>query len=96
MTTEPTPLDALGLAVGMLANIREPVERIRSVRALREGLGREDARLRRLMTDGFLELRAEDPPWTWEQIGELIGITAQRAQALAATGIRQHQERQPA
>lgn len=82
--TTPTRLDAVGFVVDMLARVKDPAERIRGIRAVRHELARHDSRLDELLRDAILELRALDTPATWQEIGELLDVSAQRAHQLAA------------
>jgi len=82
--TTPTRLDAVGLVVGMLARVQDPRERLAAIRSVRAELARHDARLDELLRDAILELRSLDSPATWQEIGELLTVSAQRAHQLAA------------
>lgn len=82
--SEPRRLDAVGAVLVMLGKVRNPVERIRAIRAVRAELTTHDERLVDLLRDAILELRAEDPPRTWAEIGELLDVTGQRAYQLVA------------
>lgn len=83
----PTPtrsLDALAVAIAALRKVSDPRERVRAIRAVLAELRTEDARLTAELRDAILDLRAQTPPVTWAEIGELAGVTHQRAQQLAA------------
>ncbi len=75
-------LDALGGVVTLLERVPDPAERIRAVRAVRAGLEREDDRLRAVIVTAIGELRATDPPATWEAIGVLLDASAAYAHKL--------------
>lgn len=81
--TTPTRLDAVGAVVTMLERVRDPKERLAAIRAVRDELSRHDARLDELLRDSILELRALDTPATWQEIGEILHVSAQRAHQLA-------------
>lgn len=78
-------LDALGAVVSLLERVRDPAERIRAVRAVRAELAREDDRLRTIIVTAITELRAADPPATWDAIGTLFDASAQYAHKFYAT-----------
>lgn len=61
----------------------DPAARLRMIRELEEGTGKlvEDLRARKRAT--ILELREQDPRPTWDAIGELLGVSGQRAHELA-------------
>lgn len=80
---EPTRLDALGSAIEALRSIADPVDRLHAHNRLRAEVSEADGRLRDLLRETILDLRSFDPPWTFEQIAELAGITPQRAHQLA-------------
>lgn len=79
----PQVLDALGAAIRMIEQIADRRERIRAIRALRDGLARDDDRLKVLLREAVLDLRAADPPATWQSIADELGVTASRAMQLA-------------
>lgn len=79
-------LDALGATVSLLRRVREPRARLRAIHLVREELTRPAGRLDSLLRETLLELRAETPPATWNELGEMLGVTAQRAHQLAASG----------
>lgn len=80
---DPTRLDALGSAIDSIREIGEPVDRMLALNRLRTELGEADDRLRDLLRDVILDLRSFDPPWTFQAIAELAGISPQRAHQLA-------------
>lgn len=86
-------LDALGAAVTMLAEIADPRERLRSIRALRSELDRQTTPLDELIAATVLELRSLDTPATWQEIGDLLNLTAQRAHQIAAEALHDRQRR---
>ena len=91
--SEPRRLDAVAAVVSMLQRVKNPSERIRAIRAVRAELARHADRLSDLLADALLALRAEDPPKTWAEIGELLDVTGQRAYQLVAERLeskRQH------
>lgn len=79
----PVVLDALATAIRMIERITDRRERIRAIRALRDGLARDDDRLKVLLRDAILDLRAADPPATWQSIADELGVHAVRAMQLA-------------
>jgi len=81
--TTPTLVDAVGAVVAMLAREKDPIARIRAIRAVRAELAEHDARFDGILRDTILELRAADPPATWNEIGELLDVSMQRAYQLA-------------
>lgn len=83
MPTEPRRLDALGFVLPKLEQVKDPLERIRSIRALRDELSSTDDRLTDLLRLAILEARALTPPPTWQEIGDLLNVSAQRAYQLA-------------
>lgn len=80
----PRQLDALGAVVAMLARVPDPRERVRAILAVRAEVERQDDRLRDLLRDAVLELRALDRPATWQDIGELLNVSPQAAYQFAA------------
>lgn len=66
-----------------VVNVKDPRERLRKIRTLEEGLGKllEEGRATKRAT--ILELRSLDPRPTWDEIGELLGVSGQRAHELA-------------
>lgn len=95
MTTEPRPLDAAAFAIGHLRRITDPRERISAIRAFRAELARSSATVEALLVDTILELRALDTPATWQEIGDLLNVSAQRAYQLADRGTQPQPERTP-
>lgn len=67
----------------VVAHVEDPAERLRMIRELEEGTGKlvEDLRARKRAT--ILELRSLDPRPTWDTIGELLGVSGQRAHELS-------------
>lgn len=82
-TTATRALDAVGAAIAALRRIKDPAERIRAIRAVQDGLGREAEQLRSLLRDTILELREQTPRLTWDEVGALYGVTGARATQLA-------------
>lgn len=83
----PRQLDALGAVVAMLARVPDPRERLTAILAVRAEVEHQDDRLRQLLRDAVLELRALDTPATWQEIGDLLHVTAQAALQFAARTI---------
>lgn len=77
-------LDALGVALAALQRVQDPRERLVAIRNVRAELKHHDDRLLELLRDTILELRAADPPLTWEAIGDIMGVKPQRAQQIVA------------
>lgn len=63
--------------------VPDPRDRLRRIRTLEDGIGALGDRLRESKRTAILELRALDPRPTWEEIGELLGVTGSRAEQLA-------------
>lgn len=82
--TSPTRLDAVGAVLAMLRRVPDPRERITAIRLVRAELTRHDERLVEMLRDTILDARALDPPATWQEIGDLLEVTAQRAHQLVA------------
>ncbi len=80
---EPRRLDALGFVLPALQKVSDPKERIRAIRAVRDELSTVDDRLSALLREAILEARALTPPPTWQEIGDLLDVSAQRAYQLA-------------
>lgn len=80
---QPSRLDAVGAVVTLLARVADPCERIAAIQAVRAELERYDARFDELTREAILELRAADPPKTWAEIGDMLGVSPQRAYQLA-------------
>lgn len=80
----PTRLDAVGAAVSLLARVRDPRERIAAIERVRAELAAHAERLDHLRGETILELRSLDTPATWQEIGDLLNVSAQRAYQLAA------------
>lgn len=68
-----------------VVHVDDPVERLRKIRELEDGAATLGADLRAYKREAILELRRLDPPKTWPEIGELLGVTAQRAEQLSRT-----------
>lgn len=82
--TAPAVLDALGEVVVILEQMPDPRVRSRAIARIAEGLDEAERQLCRLLRDALLELRAETPPPSWAELGDLLGVTAQHVQQLAA------------
>lgn len=83
--SERDALDALGAAIAALERIPNPRERAVAIRAVADGLGQADARLRRLLAVAIQQIREEPTHPSWREIGELLGLTGQRVEQLART-----------
>jgi len=71
---------------GLLIDVRhvsDPAARLVRFRELRDGIDRLEVDLRDDVRRAILDLRAETPARTWEAIGRLLGVSAQRAQQLS-------------
>lgn len=87
----PSRLDAVGAVLDALRRVADPRERIGAIRSVRAELHRYDARFDSLLRDAILELRALDAPATWAEIGDLLGVSQQRAYQLAQQHLAQHE-----
>lgn len=68
-----------------VVHVDDPVERLRKIRELELGTSSLGEELRAYKREAILELRRLDPPRTWPEIGELLGVSAQRAEQLSRT-----------
>lgn len=68
-----------------VVHVQDPAARLRKIRELRDAVSSLDAELRAATRDAILELRSFEPPKTWPEIGELLGVSAQRAEQLSRT-----------
>lgn len=84
MTDNPTELPELYEAI---AGIADDADRLRMIRSTLDGIADLEAKLRRLRRTTILDLRAAD--WTGEDVGELLGVTAQRVSQLTKTPTNQ-------
>lgn len=66
-----------------VVHVQDPRERLRNLRRLEEGLGKLVEETRAVKRATILELRSLDPRPTWDEIGELLGVSGQRAHELA-------------
>lgn len=73
-----------GLLVDVV-RVHDPADRLRKIRELRSGVSKLDAELRGATRDAILELRHLAPPMTWAEIGDLLGVSHQRAEQLSRT-----------
>lgn len=80
MTDNPTELPELYEAIAAIA---DDAERLRIIRQTLDGVADFGARLRQLRRQTILDLRAAD--WTGEDVGELLGVSAQRVSQLTKT-----------
>lgn len=74
------PFDA---ALRDVERLSDPTERLRVLAGLREMVGDADRDLRRLLREVIVELRGREPRATWPEIGEILGVSAQRAEQLS-------------
>jgi len=79
----PTRLQAVDAAIAALRRIPNPRLRIASIRRVTAELDEQSSALGDLLREAILELRAATPPATWQEIGDLLGVSAQRAFQLA-------------
>lgn len=77
-------LDPVGHVLKMLARVDDPRERLGAIRAVRAELAEKKESFNELTRDTILELRALDSPATWQEIGDLLKISAQRAHQIAS------------
>ena len=78
----------VGAAVTLLddvSRVLDPAERLRRVRVIQDEVSGLDRALRSVKRETILELRALDPRPTWAEIGELLGVSQQRAEQLSRT-----------
>lgn len=66
-----------------VVRVPDPRDRLRKLRTLEDGISDLADRLRVLKREAIVELRAEDPRPTFEQIGELLGVSGSRAEQLS-------------
>lgn len=85
MPSQPSVLDALGAVVALIERVPDPAERIVAVRRVRAELAHEDDRLRSITVAAIGELRASDPPATWDAIGVLLEASGAYAHKLYTT-----------
>lgn len=72
--------------VGLLAvvlNVADPRERLRRLATAEAGIDELADHLRRAKRAALLEIRATDPRATWADLGEILGVTGQRAEQLS-------------
>lgn len=74
--------DLRGLLAVILV-IEDPVERLRRLATVDEGVSDLATQIRRYKRATILQLRSLDPPMTWPRIGSLLGVSAQRAEFIA-------------
>lgn len=67
-------------ATAVVAAIADPIERYQAARDAREKISEANGALQRIQRDVVLELR---PGRTWAEVGDLIGVTGSRAEAIA-------------
>ena len=67
----------------VVVHVQDPADRLRKLRDLEEGTGKLVEEARSLKRATILELRSQDPRPTWDTIGELLGVSGQRAHELA-------------
>lgn len=66
-----------------VVHVPDPRARLSKCRILEDGISDLGDRLRAIKREAIIELRAEDPRPTFEQIGEILGVSAQRAEQLS-------------
>lgn len=72
------------VTVDQLLAIGEPLARIRAIDEAAEALEDAGAELRRMKGQAIRDLRGEGKDRrTWEAIGKLLGVSAQRAEQLS-------------
>ncbi len=79
--TEPMKLDLAHLLFAVVA-VTDPVERLRRLAVVDEGVTELAERIRRLKRATILELR-RTTPLSWEAIGEILGVSGSRAEQLS-------------
>lgn len=89
----PARLDVVDAAVAALRRVSDPRARIVAIRTVSAELDRQTDGLAELLRESILELRADTPPATWAEIGDLLGVTPQRAFQLAEQPTRKETPR---
>lgn len=78
------PLDLWSAIADELAKLADdPAERIRVIARVRSHLSNVDDLLAVDLRSAILQLREQRPRWTWAEIGDLLGVSASRAEQLS-------------
>lgn len=75
----------IGNHAEVLELISDPLDRLRALRLYREWLSGLDNQLGDLARSTITEARSAEPRPTWAQLGELLGVSGQRAEQLSRT-----------
>lgn len=76
--------DTIGRLSAELQRISDPAERLRMVAAELVRNTERDEQLRGIRAlEMFAARNQSDPPLTWREIGEIFGVTPQRAEAMS-------------
>lgn len=78
------PLDAVGAAITLLRRVADPRERLDAIQRVRSELVAQSVTLEDLLGSTIAECRAVTPPATWQEIGDILGVTSQRAHQIGA------------
>ena len=79
---EPARLD-LGFLLAAVLHVDDPRERLRRLRVVRAEVGELEKQIGRMIRSALLEIRETDPLATWAELGDLLGVTLQRAEQLS-------------
>lgn len=81
-SAEPTKVSFAGFLAAVL-HVDDPRERLRRLATIEEGLEDLRGRIRRVRRNAILEIRSREPLCTWTEIGELLGVSGQRAEQIS-------------
>ncbi len=76
-------LDPIAYVVDLLRRVDDPRERLRAIHLVRVEVTRRGGALDELMLATVAQLRQQDPPATWADVGALLDMTPQGAHKLA-------------
>jgi hypothetical protein len=78
-----TPGSTLRAIAAATALEEDPAKRLLRLRGLQADLDSIDETVRGYVRDAIRELRSTTPAATWSEIGEILGVTAARAEQLS-------------
>lgn len=73
----------LGAFLAVVLHVDDPRERLRRLRVVRSEIGELEEQVGRMIRSAIREIRETDPLATWQQIGDLLGVSLQRAEQLS-------------
>ena len=73
----------LGDLLAVVLHVDDPRERLRRLRVVRAEVVELEALVRRMTATAIRQIRETDPLATWQEIGDLLGVSLQRAHELA-------------